>query len=226
MALEDIQLVAFDLDGTLLDSVPDLAQAVDQAVQSLGFAAVSEIQVRDWVGNGADLLIGRALSQHITVDNSLSADILQQARQRFDDFYHQTGHQLSHLYPNVEQTLAKLQQAGIKMALVTNKPSKFVPEILAQHGIANYFVDVLGGDAFAAKKPDPIALKWLLEKHGLHAEQMLMVGDSKNDILAAKNAGCHSFGLTYGYNHGEPISDSAPSFVADNIAELVDVLAI
>ncbi|MFV0574666.1 MAG: phosphoglycolate phosphatase [Vibrio sp.] len=224
MSLQNIRLIAFDLDGTLLDSVPDLAVGVDQAVQSLGYPAVTEEQVRDWVGNGADILIGRALSQSMTVDPALDAELLKDARIRFDDFYHQTGHKLSHLYSNVKSTIEALHQQGFILAVVTNKPSKFVPDILAQHGIADYFVDVLGGDAFPKKKPDPMALNWLLEKHKVTAEQMLMVGDSKNDILAAKNAKCHSFGLTYGYNHGEPILDSAPDFVADNIAELLGVL--
>ena len=97
------------------------------------------------------------------------------------------------------------------MALVTNKPSKFVPEVLKKHQIDMFFAEIIGGDTFPDKKPNPMALNWLLEKYELQPEQMLMVGDSKNDILAAKNAGCLSFGLTYGYNHGEPISTQSPT---------------
>ncbi len=222
----NIKLIAFDLDGTLLDSVPDLAVAADQAVQALGFPAVSEEQVRDYVGNGADVLVGRALSQSMTIDPALDEALLVKARELFDDFYDKSGHKLSHLYPAVTETLAELKQAGFTLALVTNKPSKFVPEILAKHGIDKYFVDVLGGDAFPEKKPNPVALNWLMEKHNCQPEEMLMVGDSKNDILAAKNAGCAAFGLTYGYNHGEPIAASNPEFVADTIADLLDVVAV
>jgi phosphoglycolate phosphatase len=224
--LNQIKLIAFDLDGTLLDSVPDLAVAADQAVRAMGFPGVTELQVRDYVGNGADVLIARSLSQSLTIDPSLSDEVRSKARVLFDDFYEQTGHKLSHLYANVKETLAQLHRAGFTLALVTNKPSKFVPHVLTQHGIDGYFSDVIGGDTFPNKKPDPMALNWLLDKHQLSASEMLMVGDSKNDILAAKNAGCASFGLTYGYNHGEPIAVSEPDVVADNIAQLLDVVLV
>ncbi|ELP5902394.1 phosphoglycolate phosphatase [Vibrio vulnificus] len=226
MTQQEIKLIAFDLDGTLLDSVPDLAVAADQATRAVGFPGVTELQVRDYVGNGADILIGRALSQSLTINPKLSDELITEARELFDDFYQQTGHKLSHLYPTVKETLKALHQAGFTLALVTNKPSKFVPDVLQQHGIADYFVDVLGGDSFPEKKPNPIALNWLMEKHQIQPTEMLMVGDSKNDILAAKNAGCASFGLTYGYNHGEPISASKPDFVADSLAQLLDVVLV
>ncbi len=133
---------------------------------------------------------------------------------------------LSHLYPSVKETLAELDKAGFTMALVTNKPSKFVPDVLAQHGIDKYFVDVLGGDSFPEKKPNPVALNWLLEKHNVKAEEMLMVGDSSNDIKAAKNAGCPRLVWLTATTYGEPISASTPDYVADNIAQLLDVVLV
>ncbi|WP_375751670.1 phosphoglycolate phosphatase [Vibrio sp. HN007] len=224
MSLEKIKLIAFDLDGTLLDSVPDLTVAVDQAVQELGYPAITEEQVREWVGNGADVLLGRALSRSLEVSEELDPELRKKARELFNGFYASCGHNRSPLYPTVFETLIKLHEAGYKLALVTNKPGVFVPEIMEQHKIDHLFVEVIGGEDFPRRKPDPIALNWLLEKYELSAEEMLMVGDSKNDILAAKNVKCPSFALTYGYNHGEPISDSQPDFIADELAELLNIL--
>ena len=220
--LVKIKLIAFDLDGTLLDSVPDLAIAADLTMQDFGYPRVSLKQASHWIGNGADVLIARALSGSMTIDPTLSPELVKEARVRFDLHYKQGEHKLSHLYPHVLETLAKLHQAGFTLALVTNKPAKFVPELLKQHQLESLFSDVIGGDTFAEKKPNPMSLNWLLEKHKLTADQMVMIGDSQNDIKAAKNTGCHSIGLTYGYNHGEPIANSNPDFVYDNFEQIVN----
>ncbi|RQW61644.1 phosphoglycolate phosphatase [Vibrio viridaestus] len=224
MPLTNLKLIAFDLDGTIIDSVPDLAIAADKAAKELGFPGVEEEQARDYVGNGADVLIARVLSQSLHIDPSLSEEVRKKARVLFDDYYEETQHQRSRLYAGVKETIQQLFEAGYTLAVITNKPSRFVPEILKQHDIIQYFTDIIGGDRFETRKPDPIALNWVLSKHQLTAEQMLMVGDSKNDILAAQNAGCESFGLTYGYNHGEPISLSKPTYTADNFADLLKVV--
>ncbi|HIF9189224.1 TPA: phosphoglycolate phosphatase [Photobacterium damselae] len=224
--LEGIKFIAFDLDGTLLDSVPDLALAADQTMKALGRPSVSLEQVTTWIGNGADILIGRCLSMNSDIDPNLDPELHRQARQLFDQFYHDGGHKLTKLYPDVVATLEKLHQAGIPMAVVTNKPSQFVPGILQEYGIAPFFVDVIGGDTFELKKPDPFALHWLMEKHQLAANELLMVGDSRNDILAAKAATSPSVGLTYGYNYGVPISTSEPTIVLDHFNQLTDVLRL
>lgn len=223
---ENIKLIAFDLDGTLLDSVPDLSRAVDLAMQDLDYPGVTLEQASHWIGNGADVLVSRALSQSVVVAEGLNPELVKTARARLDHHYHEGGHKLSHLYPNVKETLESLYQEGYTLALVTNKPAQFVPELLKQHQLEHLFVDVIGGDTFVEKKPNPFALNWLLDKHHLLPTQMLMVGDSQNDIQAAKAAGCYSFGLTYGYNHGEPIADSDPDVVSDEFNHLLAVMSV
>lgn len=221
MSSTQIKLVVFDLDGTLLNSVPDLAKATDEAMQAMGRQGVTLEQVSCWIGNGADNLVMRALSQGMERSADVTDEDIRTARQHFDHYYHIGGHQLSHLYPNVKKVLTALKQKSIHIALLTNKPSQFVPSILTKHGIAEFFDDVIGGDDFPVKKPDPFALNMLAEKYNLDKSQILMVGDSKNDIQAAKNAACLSFALTYGYNHGEPIQDAKPDFIADDLIDLL-----
>lgn len=222
----DIKFIAFDLDGTLLDSVPDLADAAEKTMQALGRPSVTAEQVTTWIGNGADILIGRCLSQSLDIDPELDPALHRDARQLFDRFYEEGGHQKSALYPGVNETLAAFHAAGVPMAIVTNKPAQFVPHLLEEHGIAGFFVDIIGGDTFPKKKPDPFALHWLMEKHQLAARDMLMVGDSRNDILAAKAATCYVVGLTYGYNYGQPISASDPDIVLDHFSQLAEVVTL
>ncbi|MGF1763578.1 phosphoglycolate phosphatase [Aliivibrio kagoshimensis] len=222
----DIKLIAFDLDGTLLDSVPDLAIAADLTMQDFGYPRVSLEQASHWIGNGADVLIARALSGSMSIDPTLSPELVKEARKRFDQHYKQGEHKLSHLYPHVLSTLETLKKAGFTLALVTNKPAKFVPELLVQHQLDHLFSDVIGGDTFTEKKPNPMSLNWLLEKHGVTANQVVMVGDSKNDIKAAHNAGCYSIGLTYGYNHGEPIANSNPDCIYDDFEQIVSSFSL
>lgn len=225
MSLSSIKLIAFDLDGTLLDSVPDLTVAVDNAMQAMNKPGVSEAQVRQWVGNGADSLVARALSQSIQIAPELPDELKLKARSLFDHFYAACGHNQSTLYPMVKESLSALQQQGYKLAIITNKPYQFVPEILAQHQIADQFVDVLGGDTLEKRKPDPMPLFYLMDKHQLTCEQVIMVGDSKNDILAAKNANIVSVALPYGYNHGEPIELAEPDYLIEDLSHLVSLLS-
>ena len=220
MASLRIKLVVFDLDGTMIDSCPDLASAANKAMLEMGRTGVTVEQVAGYIGNGADVLVSRALSQSVEVDPALDPETKSQARVLFDKHYHEGGHILTTLYPGVKETLSILKEKGVILAVLTNKPSAFVPGILEEQGIASYFVDVLGGDTFEAKKPDPVGLKWLMKKHGVLTYETVMIGDSKNDILAAKSAGTHSIGVTYGYNYGIHISESSPDCVFDSFSPI------
>lgn len=213
------QLILFDLDGTLVDSVPDLAAATDQMLLQLGRPAAGLDKVRLWVGNGAEVLVRRALADALDaslVDNAEAAAALK----LFLQLYAQQ-HDLTVLYPHVLATLTTLKQQGIVLALVTNKPEQFLPALFERHGLTQFFDWVVGGDTFALRKPDPYGINWVLQQAKVQPEQAVFVGDSRNDILAAKAAGVLSVALTYGYNHGLPIEQEHPDWIIDSLAELV-----
>lgn len=219
---KQIKAIAFDLDGTLIDSVPDLAAATNAMLAELNLPNCSESQVRSWVGNGAEKLAERALS--FVHDRAIDAAELADAMPLFMRHYQANLQQHSKLYDGVKPVLQQLHAVGYRLAVVTNKPYRFTLPLLEAFGIAEFFSLVLGGDSLAKMKPDPMPLTHLLTQWQLTPEQLLMVGDSKNDILAAKAAGIASIGLTYGYNYGEDIGLSGPSAVCEQFSEITALI--
>ncbi|MBV2131773.1 phosphoglycolate phosphatase [Pseudomonas sp. MAP12] len=218
------RLAMFDLDGTLLDSVPDLAVAVDRMLAELGRPPAGRERVRLWVGNGARVLVRRALAgdlRHDGVDEALAEEALALFMEAYAD-----NHALTRVYPGVIETLDWLRQQDVALALITNKPARFLPELLADKGLAGYFQWLVGGDTLPQQKPDPAALFWVMERAGVSAGEALFVGDSRNDVRAAKAAGVTCVALSYGYNHGEPIADEQPALVLDDLRQLVDSCAV
>ncbi|ELK0755896.1 phosphoglycolate phosphatase [Klebsiella oxytoca] len=239
--LHNIRGVAFDLDGTLVDSAPGLTAAVDNALYALELPMAGEERVVTWIGNGADVLIQRALTwarqERATLraaqgKPSVDHDDIPQAEQQailrklFDRYYGEVAEEGSFLFPAVADTLGALHAKGLPLALVTNKPTPFVAPILSSLDIAKYFTVVIGGDDVKNKKPHPEPLLMVAEKLGLASAELLFVGDSRNDIQAAKAAGCCSIGLTYGYNYGEPISLSEPDYIFDQFNELLPAFGL
>lgn len=212
-------LVMFDLDGTLIDSVPDLAAAVDVMLGQLGRDAAGVEQVRYWVGNGARVLVRRALAGDIE-HSHIGEPETEQALALFLEAY-AGDHSRSTVYPGVRALLDRLQTAQIPLALITNKPSRFVPELLADKQLDGYFRWLVGGDTLPVQKPDPAALHWVMQQAGVDAAQALFVGDSRSDVLAAKAAGVPVVAVSYGYNHGRPIATENPDLLVDSLDALI-----
>ncbi len=213
------RLVMFDLDGTLMDSVPDLAAAVDKMLMLLGREPAGIERVRDWVGNGSRVLVRRALAgqlEHDGVGDELADEALALFMQAYAG-----GHELTAVYPGVRDCLDWLRERRVKLAIITNKPAQFIEPLLEEKGLAGYFDWLVGGDTLPQQKPDPAALFWVMDKAGVAPSESLFVGDSRNDVRAAKAATVRCVALTYGYNHGEPIADEQPALVLDDLRELV-----
>ena len=218
-----IKAVLFDLDGTLIDSVPDLAAAVDVMLQSIGKPPAGEVKVNRWVGNGAAALVkralfdddhGDALHQKTFANEVDDADYLH-AYAIFEQAYEQRLTHATGIYPGVESVLSRLQAAKLKMALITNKPRRFTLPLLTALCIDQYFTCVFCGDDLAQKKPHPLPVETALKELQIDAANAVMVGDSISDIKSARLAGVKSVAVTYGYNHGMSITDERNEMQAD-----------
>lgn len=217
----DKELILFDFDGTLIDSAPDLALSLNHVLEHLGRAPFDEVRVRGWVGNGARTLVERALRASSEDDSTPSAEALDDALERFMDFYADNLAVKTTAYPHVPEVLRHLHQGGYRLAIVTNKPYAFVEPILQSLGMSELFELTVGGDSLPQKKPDPAPLLHACETLGVAAEKCVMIGDSRNDILAAKAAQMHCIGVSYGYNYDESIATYDPDLVCESFDEVV-----
>lgn len=216
------QALLFDLDGTLVDSVPDLAVAVEATLQALGFAPAGEHRVRQWVGNGARRLMQCALAHSLDIaEGQLPAASLDQAHRLFLQHYRHSNGAASTVYPGVIDSLRRWQQQQRPMAIVTNKPLPFVPQLLAGLGLDGFFSVLVGGECTATKKPSPEPLLYACAQLQVDPGRCLMVGDSRNDVLAARAAQMPVVAVSYGYNHGEPIAAAKPDWLVDSLAAIV-----
>jgi len=222
--LKDKKVIIFDLDGTLIDSAPDLALAVNHMLTSVHHANFDEATIDGWVGNGASILVQRALSGSRTIDENLDSDFVEKALDTFLKFYALNLCVRTRLYPNVRSTLQLLKSKGYRLAIVTNKPFDFIEPILKGLELIELFEYFIGGDSLAEKKPSPLPLLHVCERFNLSVEECVMIGDSKNDILAGNACGMQTIGVTYGYNYGENIEAYNPSFVFDDFGEILTLL--
>ncbi len=210
--------VLIDLDGTLVDSVPDLAYCVDEMMKQLDMPTRGEAAVRNWVGNGVERLVRRALIN--AIDGEPDEALFEKAYPIFLALYQDNTSKRSRVYPGVKEGLDWLKANDYKVGCVTNKAEAFTIPLLKDKGLYDYFDVVVSGDTCSKKKPDPEPLLYAAEQMGVAPDHALMIGDSKSDVKAARAAGFHIFCLPYGYNHGEDIRDYNPDLVIDSMAEL------
>ncbi len=221
-SLRKPEMVLIDVDGTLVDSVPDLAYCVDEMMKQLGQPPYGEDRVREWVGNGVERLVRRALIGRL--DGEPDEALFEKAYPIFMDLYAENTSKRSTLYPGVREGLDYLKAAGYKMGCVTNKAEQFTVPLLRDLGVYDYFSIVISGDTLEKKKPDPLPLLHAAEFFGVKPENALMLGDSTSDVKAARAAGFRIICMTYGYNHGKDIREEHPDAVMDSMVELKGLL--
>lgn len=222
MILTNPEMILLDLDGTLVDSVPDLAYSVDVMMERLGLPRRGETEVRHWVGNGVERLVRRALTG--TLDGEPDEALYERAYPVFMEVYGENTSARSVLYPGVREGLDYLKGAGYRLGCVTNKAGRFTEPLLRDLGIRGYFGLVISGDTLGRKKPDPAPLLYAARHFGVEPHDALMVGDSVSDVKAARAAGFQIVCMSYGYNHGMDIRDARPDAVIDSLVQLRGLL--
>ncbi len=216
------KLILIDLDGTLVDSVPDLAFCVDRMMEQLGRATHGEQKVRNWVGNGVERLVRRALIGQL--DGEPDEADFEQAYPLFVTLYDRHNGEESRLYEGVEQGLDYLQSGDYHLGCVTNKAAQFTEPLLQALGVYDRFGIVISGDSLPKKKPDPMPLLHAARHYGVEPAEALMLGDSVSDVKAARAAGFQVICVSYGYNHGRDIREAQPDAVIDSFTELNGLL--
>lgn len=212
------EMILIDVDGTMVDSVPDLAFCVDEMMQALGCEPWGEQRVRDWVGNGVERLVRRALIGQLNGEPD-EADF-ERAYPIFLDLYAENTSRRSVLYPGVREGLGYLRAAGYALGCVTNKAERFTLPLLQNLGISDAFAIVISGDTLIYSKPHPAPLLHAAEFFKVDPAHALMVGDSISDVKAARAAGFMIACVPYGYNHGEDIRSAEPDLLIDTLADL------
>ena len=217
------KMVLIDVDGTLVDSVPDLAYCVDEMMKQLGMPVHGEAKVREWVGNGVERLTRRALVGQL--EGEPDQALFEKAYPIFMDLYAENTSKRSVLYPGVKEGITYLKSEGYMLGCVTNKAAQFTIPLLKDLGVHDDFEIIVSGDTLPKKKPDPMPLLHVAEHFGVSPAESTMVGDSVSDVKAARAAGFQIICMSYGYNHGMDIRDANPDAVIDSMAELEGLLS-
>lgn len=214
----ELDAVMVDLDGTMVNTLGDFAEALNRMLADLQLLAIAPQIIENMVGKGSEHLI-RSVLAHVEAPD-IDA-LYPRAWQRYEHHYLAINGQFADVYPGVAEGLQALQSLGLRMACLTNKPLSFAQPLLAAKGLDGFFDCVFGGDSFPRKKPDPMPLVETCKALGSEPARTLMVGDSSNDAQAAHAAGCPVVLMTYGYNHGQPITAVEARAHLDSLEQLV-----
>jgi phosphoglycolate phosphatase len=218
----NVKAVMIDLDGTLIHTAPEIARAANHMLAALGRPLLPVGHIQGYIGEGAITLIKRCLTGHLMAEPD--ADLLAKAQSLFFDAYAQVVTE-SKPYPKVTEALQALKDAGMQLACITNKPAVFSEPLLKKSDLAQYFDLVVSGDTLQKKKPAPDQIFYICGKFDISVQEAVLVGDSKIDIEAARNAGCYIFTVPYGYNQGYSIEIDAVDALIDHLGDALQFIS-
>lgn len=222
--MTNFELFIFDLDGTLVETAPEIADAVNDTLAERGWSQVTQQQVNDWIGHGTLSLLLEAVASSTaqTVQAVKLSPDMGDLVAAYNRHYERRCGTRSALYPGVQQALDGLRALGKKLAIVTNKETRYTRAVMAAHNLDDAVDWVICGDTLPTKKPDPAGVLDCLKRFDIAPERALFVGDSSIDVATARNAGVAVWVLPYGYNMGQPIANCGADRLIDSCLQLLD----
>lgn len=217
-----IKAVVIDLDGTLLHTAPDLAEAASRMAAELSLPAIELDTVKSYIGNGVSRLVKRVLTRDM--DAEPDAELFARALPVYEKHYAEVVSRESRPFPGVVEGLQAMKAAGFRLACITNKAEKFTVPLLKDTALFDYFELILSGDSLPKRKPDPLPLLHACQHFGIEPAQLLLIGDSLNDTQAARAAGCHIFCVPYGYNRGRSVEELDLDAVVSSLFEATKLI--